>query len=290
MEFYNSISSTNIVVKQALESGCEQGFCVVALQQTQGYGRQGRTWSSPVGGVYFSVALRPAVSLEQVASLALLCALAVRCGIMQLQLIRSESDLLIKWPNDVVTPCAPACDNPYAELHAAHGTALRTERKTETRTLLGHFRKVCGISCESIAGGVCVGVGMNVLRHADAKTDGRYTPGYISDNPGPCFEQLLGGSSAQGVPSECSARTIAQSITDSLLAFMPAWEENGFAPFRDAYNCCSYLANKHVAVANSQGAIQHEGVVRGVGDNGELLVETPQGTLEHVIAGEAHLV
>ena len=102
MEFYREISSTNDVVKAALKQGCEQGFCAASLKQTAGYGRQGRSWSSPLGGLYFSVALHPQADLEKIPTLALLAALAIRQGIVQLDLVRKSDDLFIKWPNDVV--------------------------------------------------------------------------------------------------------------------------------------------------------------------------------------------
>lgn len=260
MEFYREIGSTNDVVKAALKQGCEQGFCAVSLRQTAGYGRQGRSWSSPLGGLYFSVALRPQADLEKIPTLALLAALAIRQGIVQLDLVRKGDELLIKWPNDVV-------------LAQPSGT----------------FRKVCGISCEYCEGGVCVGMGINVLRQAAVQTDGRYLPGYLSDVAGVRFSELAGFDET-GALKEPGAQLIAQTIVDILVGFMPQWQAEGFAPFADKYNSCSYLFQKRVAVANIMGDVQTEGVVCGIDALGRLLVETHQGELIPVIAGEAHLV
>lgn len=260
MEFYREIGSTNNVVKSALKQGCEQGFCAASLKQTAGYGRQGRSWSSPLGGLYFSVALHPQADLEKIPTLALLAALAIRQGIVQLDLVRKSDDLLIKWPNDVV-------------LARPDGT----------------FRKVCGISCEYCEGGVCVGMGINVLRQAAVQTDGRYFPGYLSDVAGVRFSELAGFDET-GALKEPGAQLIAQTIVDILVGFMPQWQAEGFAPFADKYNSCSYLFRKPVAVANIMGDVQTEGVVCGIDALGRLLVETHQGELIPVIAGEAHLV
>ena len=260
MEFYREIGSTNDVVKAALKQGCEQGFCAASLKQTAGYGRQGRSWSSPLGGLYFSVALHPQADLEKIPTLALLAALAIRQGIVQLDLVRKSDDLLIKWPNDVV-------------LAQSDGT----------------FRKVCGISCEYCEGGVCVGMGINVLRQAAVQTDGRYLPGYLSDVAGARFSELAGFDET-GALKESGAQLIAQTIVDILVGFMPQWQAEGFAPFADKYNSCSYLFRKRVAVANIMGDVQMEGVVCGIDALGRLLVETHQGELIPVIAGEAHLV
>ena len=260
MEFYREIGSTNNVVKSALKQGCEQGFCAASLKQTAGYGRQGRSWSSPLGGLYFSVALHPQADLEKIPTLALLAALAIRQGIVQLDLVRKSDDLLIKWPNDVV-------------LARPDGT----------------FRKVCGISCEYCEGGVCVGMGINVLRQAAVQTDGRYFPGYLSDVAGVRFSELAGFDET-GALKEPGAQLIAQTIVDILVGFMPQWQAEGFAPFADKYNSCSYLFRKPVAVANIMGDVQTEGVVCGIDALGRLLVETHQGEIVPVIAGEAHLV
>ena len=260
MEFYREISSTNDVVKAALKQGCEQGFCAASLKQTAGYGRQGRSWSSPLGGLYFSAALRPQADLERVPTLALLAALAIRQGIVQLDLVRCGDDLLIKWPNDVV-------------LAQPDGT----------------FRKVCGISCEYCEGGVCVGMGINVLRQAAVQTDGRYLPGYLSDVAGARFSELAGFDET-GALKEPGAQLIAQTIVDILVGFLPQWQAEGFAPFADKYNSCSYLFRKRVAVANIMGDVQTEGVVCDIDALGRLLVETHQGEIVPVIAGEAHLV
>ena len=260
MEFYRQIDSTNTVVKKALEQGCDQGFCCAALEQTAGYGRQGRSWSSPLGGLYFSVALRPTGSLAKASTLALLAALAIREGIAQLQLVERSEDLLIKWPNDVVL--------------------AQPE---------GGFRKVCGISSEYHAGGVCVGMGINVLRQAAVETDGRYLPGYLSDVAGPRFEELAGFDAA-GALKEPGARLIAQTIAENLVGYMPLWEEQGFAPFAEKYNSFSYLFGKNVAVANSMDQVQFQGMVCGIDAQGRMMMQTPEGEIKLVVSGEAHLV
>ena len=260
MEFYREVSSTNDVVKRALDDGCEQGFYAVSLKQTAGYGRQGRAWSSPLGGLYFSVALRPWATLEKIPTLARLAALAIRRGIERLDLVRCIDDLQIKWPNDVVLAQAD-----------------------------GSFRKVCGISCEYYGNGVCVGMGINVLRQAAVRTDGRYLPGYLSDVAGARFEELA-GFDTQGALKEPGAQVISEVIVDALLGFMPAWEAQGFKPFADEYNKCSYLFGKHVAVANIMGEVQTEGVVCGVDADARLVLKERNGKKVSVIAGEAHLV
>lgn len=350
MEFYEEIGSTNDVVKRALEQGCEQGFCAVSLKQTKGYGRQGRAWCSPPGGLYFSVALRPNAPLENIPTLALCAALAVRAGIEKLHLVQTISEVQIKWPNDVVL--AQCKQQQPSQVQAqqrasqqpsqvqvqqrASQQQLRVQdqqpasqqqsRVQQQQLLRSHsqeplpqntFHKLCGISCEYHEGGVCIGIGLNVLRQASEsiQTSGRYAPGFLSDVAGAGFAQLIGtsaepfplnpagtqhGASVQPLPSasdanpfplsQAAAQHIAQTIVDELLSTMPVWEKQGFAPFADKFNSCSYLTGKNVAIKNMIGGVQTQGVVCGVDAQARLMVKTPDGSVVQVIAGEAHLV
>ncbi len=324
MEFYEEIGSTNDVVKRALEQGCEQGFCAVSLKQTKGYGRQGRAWCSPPGGLYFSVALRPNAPLENIPTLALCAALAVRAGIEKLHLVQTISEVQIKWPNDVVL--AQCKEQLRAQAQEQQRTSQQQLRAQQQPLLRAHsqepspqntFRKLCGISCEYHEGGVCIGIGLNVLRQASEsiQTSGCYAPGFLSDVAGTGFAQLIGasaepfplnpagtqhGAGVQPLPpasdanpfplSQAAAQHIAQTIVDELLSTMPVWEKQGFAPFADKFNSCSYLTGKNVAIKNMIGGVQTQGVVCGIDAQARLMVKTPDGSVVQVIAGEAHLV
>jgi len=89
--------STNDDAKALAAAGARQGTVVLASAQTGGRGRLGRTWSSPHGGLYLSVVLRPEVEPARVASLSLAVALAVALAAEKLGAHPS-----LKWPNDVV--------------------------------------------------------------------------------------------------------------------------------------------------------------------------------------------
>jgi BirA family biotin operon repressor/biotin-[acetyl-CoA-carboxylase] ligase len=79
--------------------GAVAGTVVCAESQSKGRGRLGRTWVSVPGkGIYASVILRPKTSLNEVAQLTLVSAVAI-C-----EAIRTVSglDARIKWPNDIL--------------------------------------------------------------------------------------------------------------------------------------------------------------------------------------------
>ena len=73
---------------------------VRADTQTGGRGRLGRKWSSPRGGLYMSLLLRPAPEPEVAALLPLVGAYVI-CRIFTGQ---TGVPALVKWPNDVIVP------------------------------------------------------------------------------------------------------------------------------------------------------------------------------------------
>ena len=77
VESLEAVGSTNDEVKRALEAGEPEGLAVRARRQTGGYGRQGRAWASPEGGMYLSLLLRPDVPPAQLPTLSLVTGLAV---------------------------------------------------------------------------------------------------------------------------------------------------------------------------------------------------------------------
>ncbi|MHB8928887.1 MAG: hypothetical protein ACYC9Q_14805 [Bacillota bacterium] len=77
--------STNALARELPEAGAPDGLVVVAETQRGGRGRLGRAWSSPRGGIWFSLLLRPRLLPSAAAMLTLVAAVAagveeVHCG------------------------------------------------------------------------------------------------------------------------------------------------------------------------------------------------------------------
>ncbi len=91
-------SSTNDVASRSALHGAPHGLTVVAEEQTAGRGRLGRRWLSPKGGIWFTVVLRDALSVDVCNSLPLTGALAVA------RTLESSLGVMarVRWPNDVV--------------------------------------------------------------------------------------------------------------------------------------------------------------------------------------------
>lgn len=75
----------------------EEGTVVVARSQTDGVGRLGRKWHSPVGGLWFTIIIYPRQSATTSPLLTLMAALAVCKGITRTIGLQPT----IRWPNDV---------------------------------------------------------------------------------------------------------------------------------------------------------------------------------------------
>ena len=71
---------------------------VIARKQTAGVGRLGRTWESPPGGIYMSLAWTYADTMATPGALSL----SVAVGLAELLNSMAAADIQVKWPNDLV--------------------------------------------------------------------------------------------------------------------------------------------------------------------------------------------
>jgi BirA family biotin operon repressor/biotin-[acetyl-CoA-carboxylase] ligase len=102
-ERFDSVGSTNDVVRGWLANGTPEVCLAIAGQQTAGRGRDGRSWIAPAGGaLLLSLGFRPAWldpdaawRLAAVASLAMVDAAEATAGL-------GPGTIRLKWPNDLV--------------------------------------------------------------------------------------------------------------------------------------------------------------------------------------------
>ncbi|GBF82227.1 biotin--[acetyl-CoA-carboxylase] ligase [Aphanothece sacrum] len=94
---FDTIASTNVIVRQLLEQGHKPPLVAIASQQTAGKGQWGRTWYSPPGGLYLSMALDLSLSVQELPHLTLWSS----WGIAQI-LRKYDIPVGLKWPNDLI--------------------------------------------------------------------------------------------------------------------------------------------------------------------------------------------
>lgn len=322
------VSSTNDEVKRALDNGEPEGLVVRALRQVAGYGRQGRAWTSPEGGLYCSLLLRPQVAPRELPTLSLVVGMAVRRALVALAGDVAADAVRIKWPNDVVlvpgraSAGAGAADVALAQNRRyerfSEGGAISDLGFCESQTDLGaknrSYRdfcaklpassvdtwregsadasasatfaasggsepapaKLCGISLEVHGGGVCAGVGVNVLP-PDERPDvgGKNRAAYVADL----------------VPAAPpSIETVLDAFLDAFSPLYDEWTRAGFAALGDEFNAHASLIGRTVSVVDRAGSTLAEGAVQRVDAQGRLVLLDASGTETPVSSGEAHLV
>jgi len=106
VEYSETVDSTNLQARRAIESGqiADSPLLVVAQTQTAGTGRMRRSWQSPVGGLWCTLAWPVHASVDKV-----LDGLGLRIGVAVVRAIEHtldvhglSKDVRLKWPNDVL--------------------------------------------------------------------------------------------------------------------------------------------------------------------------------------------
>jgi BirA family biotin operon repressor/biotin-[acetyl-CoA-carboxylase] ligase len=97
---YESVTSTNEVLKDLAQDGFEPGTVVVGGIQIRGRGRLERSWESPKGGLWLSVLLdaSPSFHEDKFGIIPLMTACAVAHAIASATTLAVR----VKWPNDVL--------------------------------------------------------------------------------------------------------------------------------------------------------------------------------------------
>jgi len=89
--------STNSRARELVEAGAPGGTVVTAREQTAGRGRQGRAWTAPDGkALLYSAIVRPLDERHLLLPLSVPLAVCAAA-----EALRSDSECMVKWPNDV---------------------------------------------------------------------------------------------------------------------------------------------------------------------------------------------
>jgi BirA family transcriptional regulator, biotin operon repressor / biotin---[acetyl-CoA-carboxylase] ligase len=229
----------------------------VAYLQTAGRGRRGRSWvAQPGDALLFSLACVIPRPIEGLAGLSLAVGSALVDGLRTLP-VSAPGQIALKWPNDVLL-----------EGDKLVGILVETAWSTPDATA------------------VVIGIGTNV-RGADA-----LAAKVEALNADPAAQQAAPVPGA--APTALSRVWPGANLTDVLAAELNALEDalarfgaSGFASFQPRWNACHAYAGREIALYE-QGAELMRGIAVGVDENGQLLVDTPNGR-ESVTTGDVSL-
>lgn len=263
----DSVTSTNLLVKELGAQGAPEGTLMVAAEQTQGRGRLGRRFESPKGtGLYATLLLLPELPLAQSLQITILTAVAVAEGIEAAVAAAEET---------------AAAGEGNAD---PQGQSLRPEIKWVNDIYLGG-RKVCGILAEStLVPGTdriaytALGFGINL-----EEPQGGFT-GTAADIAGALYPY---GDMPEGFRERLLAEIVNRILTyyDELVS-----AETEFS-YMARYRASDYLFGKDVWLLDDITRPENARPAHAVAIDaaGRLIVTLPDGSTEAITAGDVTL-
>ena len=117
---FDSVGSTNDIIKMLGREGAPEWTVVFARAQTGGRGRMGRTFESPNDdGIYMSILLRPTLSSSEAVVITTYAAVAV-CEVVERF---TNAECSIKWVNDIYMRSKKVCGIlTESDINGADGT------------------------------------------------------------------------------------------------------------------------------------------------------------------------
>ncbi|MDE0654830.1 MAG: biotin--[acetyl-CoA-carboxylase] ligase [bacterium] len=260
--FVAGTGSTNADLLAAARAGAPEGLVLVADHQTAGRGRHGRSWVAPPGSALLaSVLLRPPPAGSGVALLSPAVALAVRDACAAVGV-----GALLKWPNDVIVRVPGEAGTPAGPDEAKLAGVLAELHVAEDGTIA-----------------VVAGFGVNLLsqpalRAAVAEQAGEPERGF-TPLPPVALEEV---SATQPDRDE---------LLVSVLLRLDAWyrrlqEPAGERALLVELRSHSATIGRRVRVLTPGGTV--EGNAVDLSDDGRLIVETTDGGVQAVAAGDCH--
>ena len=102
---FKEVSSTNTLAKFLSMNGIADGSVIISEKQTNARGRSGKSWESPLGGVWLSIVLNPHVDYAKLPLITLATGVAVAKTLEKIGVENPE----IKWPNDIMINGKKVC-------------------------------------------------------------------------------------------------------------------------------------------------------------------------------------
>ena len=95
--YFEEIDSTQNFAEQIASDKKEDGTIIIAEKQTSGRGRLERKWTSPKGGIWFSLIIHPKFDISSSTLVPIAGAIALVKSIKSIL----DMDVSVKWPNDI---------------------------------------------------------------------------------------------------------------------------------------------------------------------------------------------
>ena len=275
IQSYGCVDSTNRIIKDALAQGSGEGLCAVALKQSGGYGRQGRLWESPLGGLYTSFALTPS---HHGVSLALRRALSKWCD---------ASKLAIKWPNDLLFDGGKIAGISLEAISGGVcvgiGINVFASQDAASKSIGKYSLSYLGNELN------CLSSEENDITVEEKGRTGVFAEG---KEPTGSFIECQSSETAEDDLTSIQRKVLTQILFDMLHEVQHCylkWCTEGFEPFKDEYRSHMAFRGTRATLEALDGSVFAQGTIAGIDDQGQLLLETAPGKLVAAQSGEVHV-
>jgi len=249
---YKAVTSTNDIAKKMILEGAVHGTTVVADMQENGRGRQGRTFFSPLGGVYMTVIVKFCHGDG---------------GISKNEAAQKNSKSLNDIFGNTTVPVTKLTIVAAVAVADALKSALHIEAGIKwVNDIFFEGRKVGGILTETVGDGAVVGIGIN-LRTEKLSAD------------------LPNAGSLLSVAGAVTTIQMVEVIQKQLLDTLSDFDSKIIL---DKYRRKSVLLGKRVLV--TAGGKEYEAEVKDIDDDGGLVVRRDNGVFVTLTYGEANLL
>lgn len=247
---YDSITSTNDEAKKLIKTA-ESPLILIAKSQTKGRGRKDRSFFSPKGGLYFSIAWKEPIPYNNSTILTPIAGLAMAKSLKELYGL----DIKIKWVNDLEFRGAKACGI------LAESQILPIEKNLEKNLNPHNINKCYKIMPYSYV----IGIGLNLLEPPNG------FPEEIKSRAIALFDKL---------PKEFSEDILISNFISRFSFYISGDPDKAIKEYE---KFCSTIG-KQVSF-ESNGKIIH-GRALGVHFDGSLKILTEKGQIEKIGWGE----
>jgi len=256
---HERVGSTNDLARSLARGGVDRPVLISADRQTDGRGREGRRWASPIGGAWMSLIWPAAHGRAHPAAAALVAGLAIADAIADaLRAVTPRHDpsgVRLKWPNDVLLD----------------------------------GRKAAGVLCERELtpgrppGPLVIGVGVNVAND----------PGALAGELGEPVRTPATSLSAHAF-APISPASVVDAFAIRAEALLSRLDAEGFAPRLRAAVESRLVHGPGTAVGMPEGgsggaSVGGAGVVVGLDAEGRLEVRGNDGVVRAFASGEIRL-
>jgi len=257
IEIVDTTGSTNTDLTERLRASRDsvdalaEPLVRVAYLQSAGRGRRGRQWLAAAGdALMFSLAYPIQRPVAELAGLSLAVGTAILAGLRSLAPLES-AQLALKWPNDILLDGAKL-----------GGALIETAWSTPTASAL------------------VIGIGLN-LHGAPALA------GQLEALSAPGVPVNAIAALDQSLPQPDMTATLA-ALLNALAEMLTRFEQDGFAPFRDAWSADHAYAGQAVVLIEN-GLEVARGTADSVDEQGLLQITAADGTLHSYAVGDVSL-